>query len=122
MHGILVVDDSLFMRQLYRKLLNRHNFPVVGEAANGFEAIVQYEQLSPALVIMDINMPGMLGTQALDEILRIDKNANIIIASALGQEHFVRQAIASGARAFLVKPIVEHIFISTVSKLYNTQH
>ncbi len=114
---VLIVDDALFMRQLYRKMLERNDIEMVGEGGNGFEAVALYQELRPDVVVMDITMPGMTGIDALSEIMRIDPNAKVVMASAMGQEVFVRESVARGARAFVVKPIIERNFISTLKSL-----
>lgn len=114
MEGVLIVDDSMFLRKWYRMVLSRNDIPIVGDAANGFEAILRYQELSPSIVLMDINMPGMGGLEALEEILKLDKGASVVMSSAMGQEAFVRKCILLGAKAFLVKPVVERVLVNTI--------
>lgn len=114
---VMVVDDALFMRRLYRNMLERNGLDLVGEAANGYEAIALYGELRPDVVLMDITMPGMRGIDALKEIIRMDPEAKVIMASAMGQEIFVRQSIARGAKSFVVKPMVERDLIATIKRV-----
>jgi len=116
---VMVVDDAMFMRQMYRKIFERNGITLAGEAANGFEAIAAYQEFRPDVVIMDITMPGMPGIEALAEIIRIDPKAKVVMASAMGQEEFVRNSIAKGAKAFVVKPVVESILLSTLERVVN---
>ena len=103
--SVLVVDDAMFMRNMLKEILNNSGrYEVVGEAANGQEAIELYQQLHPQLVTMDIVMPVMDGIEATREILKHDPAARIVMCSALGQEPLVIESIAAGAKDFIVKP------------------
>jgi two-component system chemotaxis response regulator CheY len=103
-HRILVVDDAAFMRMMIREILVKHGFEVVGEAADGVEAVAKYQELKPDLVTMDITMPEMDGIEALRQIRAIDDKAVVIMCSAMGQQALVVDAIQAGARDFIVKP------------------
>ena len=104
-YKILVVDDAMFMRAMIRDILvNSGKYEVVGEAANGEEAVQKYPSVSPDLVTMDIVMPQMDGIEATKEIIKLDQKAKIVMCSALGQEALVIESIAAGAKDFIVKP------------------
>jgi two-component system chemotaxis response regulator CheY len=104
-HKVLIVDDAMFMRAMIRDILvNSGRFEVVGEAANGDEAVAQYISLQPDVVSMDIVMPQMDGIEACKETLKKAPKARIIMCSALGQEALVIESIAAGAKDFIVKP------------------
>ena len=104
-YKVLIVDDAMFMRAMIRDILvNSGRYEVVGEAANGEEAIQQYSALSPHLVTMDIVMPQMDGIEACKEIIKLDPKARVVMCSALGQEALVIESIAAGAKDFMVKP------------------
>jgi len=102
---ILIVDDTLFMRVKMKGLLEKWGYQVVGEGANGREAVARYKELGPDIVFMDITMPEMDGIAALKEIRAFDAKATVVMVSALGQESFVMDAIRSGARNYLIKPV-----------------
>ena len=104
MARVLVVDDALFMRRVVTDVLKRGGHEVVGEAANGAEAVSCYNHLSPDVTTLDITMPGKDGIDALREILKLDPDARVIMCSALGQEAKVLQAVRTGAKDFVVKP------------------
>ncbi len=65
---ILIVDDAAFMRMMIKDILTKNGFEVVGEAADGIQAVEKYNELRPDLVTMDITMPEMDGIAALKAI------------------------------------------------------
>ncbi|OLS01533.1 response regulator [Tissierella creatinophila] len=101
---VLIVDDAVFMRMKLRDILEKNGYQVVAEAQNGVEAVEKFKQEKPDLVTMDITMPEMDGVAALKEIKSQDKDAKIIMCSAMGQQSMVMEAIQSGALDFIVKP------------------
>lgn len=119
MAKILVVDDTKFMRVTLSNMLTKNHHEIIGDAKDGEEAISQYKNVKPDLVIMDITMPIMNGIEAIKEIMKIDDRANIIICSAIGQQKVVVEAIESGARDFIVKPFDENRVLDTVSRVLN---
>ena len=104
--GILIVDDAVFARNTLKKVIAELDYAqVVGEASNGSEAISLYKKLKPDLVTMDLVMPEISGIEAIEEILKINKSAIIVVVSAVGQEHLVMEATEKGAKDFVQKPI-----------------
>ena len=90
---------------------------VAGEAVNGSEATLKYQELRPDIVTMDITMPEMDGISAVKEIIKIDPSAKIIMCSAMGQQTMVLEAIQAGARDFIVKPFQEDRVIDALTKV-----
>jgi len=103
-NSVIIVDDAEFMRLMLKDIVLDMGLQVVGEAANGSEAIDLYRQLHPDLVIMDITMPDTDGITALRAMLSEDQNALVIMIAALGQKDKVLESIQAGARDFLIKP------------------
>jgi len=117
-YRVLIVDDAMFMRNMLRDLFSRQSdYEVVGEAANGQEAIEKYRELSPDLVTMDIVMPLKSGIEALQEIVSADRNARVIMCSALGQEALILEAVTAGAKDFIVKPFQETKVLEVVRRV-----
>ena len=116
MGTILIVDDAAFMRMMLKDILTKNGYEVIGEAANGVQAVEKYKELKPDLVTMDITMPEMDGIQALREIKKIDANAKVIMCSAMGQQAMVIDAIQAGAKDFIVKPFQADRVIEAVKK------
>ncbi|OPX42666.1 chemotaxis protein CheY [Ruminiclostridium hungatei] len=101
----VVVDDAVFMRTLIKRMIEENsNYVVVGEGANGHEAISQAKKFLPDIMTLDITMPEMDGIMAIKEILNASPNTKIIMVSAMGQQSMVIDAIKMGARDFIVKP------------------
>ncbi len=118
---VLIVDDALFMRNYIRSILEKAGFDVCGEAVNAPEAVEKYKELKPDLVTMDIIMPRIEeldGVGAVKEIVSFDRNANIIIISAVGEEALVKEALSYGAKAFLVKPFKPDRFLDTINQIF----
>jgi two-component system, chemotaxis family, chemotaxis protein CheY len=116
MARILVVDDAAFMRAMLNDMLINSGHEIVGEGANGHEAVALYKQLKPDLVTLDITMPEADGIFALKEIRSFDSSAKVIMCSAMGQKHFVVEAIKNGALDFLVKPFNKERVAETIRK------
>jgi len=113
---VLITDDTAFMRMTLRNVIQKNGFNVVGEAADGEEAVNKYKELRPDLVTMDITMPKMDGISAIKEIMKFDSNARIIVCSAMGQKPMVIEALNAGARDFLVKPFDAQRVIEALHK------
>ena len=116
MARVLVVDDAAFMRKVVSDALSGGGHEVIGEAANGREAITRYLELKPELITLDITMPEMDGLTALREIIAMDPGARVIMCSALGQESKVLEAIKAGAKDFVVKPFKTERVLDAVGK------
>lgn len=116
MKNIMIVDDSVFMRNLIKKILRDNNHRVVAEAKNGIQALKKYSDCNPDIVLLDITMPDMNGLETLKEILRIDPKANIIMLSSLGTNYHVTDSLKIGAKDFIVKPNFENL-IPIIAKI-----
>lgn len=115
-HKILIVDDAAFMRMMIKDILSKNGYEVVGEAADGQQAVEQYKEHQPDLVTMDITMPEMDGITALKEIKKLNPNAKVIMCSAMGQQAMVIDAIQAGAKDFIVKPFQADRVLEAIGK------
>lgn len=113
---ILIVDDAAFMRMMIKDILTKNGYQVVGEAADGAQAIEKYKEFGPDLVTMDITMPEMDGITALKEIKKVNPNSKVIMCSAMGQQAMVIDAIQAGAKDFIVKPFQADRVLEAISK------
>ncbi|MFI3254790.1 MAG: response regulator [Eubacteriales bacterium] len=117
MSKILIVDDAIFMRKVIRDLLKQNDYTDIVEASDGLQAVEQYSEHRPDLVIMDITMPSLDGIETVKQLHKIDENVTILMCSAMGQEAMVREAIKQGAKDFVVKPFKPDRVITAVKKL-----
>jgi two-component system chemotaxis response regulator CheY len=104
---VLIVDDSIFVTKQIGQILTSEGFEIAATATNGAEGLEKYKELYPKvdLVTMDITMPVMDGVTALEKIMEFDKNANIIMISALGKQDLVKKSLLLGAKNYIVKPL-----------------
>ncbi|MBO5124963.1 MAG: response regulator [Spirochaetaceae bacterium] len=104
---ILVVDDSMFVAKQLGQILSSEGYEVVATAADGKEGVDKYKELYPNVdaVTMDITMPRMDGLTALEQIMAFDKDAKVVMVSALGKEELVKKSLMLGAKNYIVKPL-----------------
>lgn len=103
--SVLVVDDDHMMREMLKLILHSDDYQVIGEAANGRNAIALCASHKPGLALLDINMPEMDGLQALEEIRMVSPATTVIMVSAEATMDKVGEAIKKGAAGFVVKPL-----------------
>ncbi len=113
---VLICDDNAFMRMILKDILKKNGFVCAGEAADGKQALEMYEVNKPSAVLMDITMPVMDGIEALKRIMAMDKNANVIMCSAMGQQQMVIESLESGAKDFIVKPFQADRVVEAINK------
>ncbi len=106
-YRVLIVDDSMFVTKQINQILTSEGFEIVGSATDGAQGVEKYKELYPNvdLVTMDITMPKMDGVSALEKILEFDKEARVIMISALGKQDLVKKSLMIGAKNYIVKPL-----------------
>lgn len=112
--SVLIVDDVAFVRKTLASILSEAGFDVIGEAANGSDAVEQYTKLGPDVVTMDIVMPRMSGIEATRKIMKANPEARVVMISAMGQETLVMESVHAGARDFILKPFSAKEVIKTL--------
>ena len=106
-YRVLVVDDSMFVAKQLTQILTSDGYEIVATATDGKDGVDKYKELCPNvdLVTMDITMPRMDGITALEQIIAFDKNARVVMVSALGKEELVKRSLLAGAKNYIVKPL-----------------
>ncbi|HEO65199.1 MAG TPA: response regulator [Spirochaetes bacterium] len=104
---LMVVDDSMFVTKQLTQILTSEEYDVLAVAENGEVALEKYKSHYPDidLVTMDITMPKMDGIECLKKIIEFDKNAKIIMISAIGKQDLVKESLLIGAKNYIVKPL-----------------
>jgi len=101
---VLLADDHALVRRGFRRILEDDEaIEVVGEAANGDEAIALAKRLKPAVIVMDVAMPGTNGLTAAKKIVADDPKVAVLMLSMHSEETLVRQSLDHGARGYILK-------------------
>ncbi len=118
-YKVLVVDDSLFVIKRLSKMLELQGFEIVSTAEDGEKGLEQYKTFYPNidLVTLDITMPNVDGIETLKNILEFDKNAKVLMVSALGKEDLVKEALLIGAKNFVTKPVEQDKIMPKIQQI-----
>lgn len=120
---VLIADDNEDTRINIRRMLSfDQEIEVVGEARDGVEALQKCKSLQPDLVLMDINMPEMDGLCATEKISLEAPGVAVIVISVQGEQEYLRKAMLSGARDYLVKPFNNDELINTIKGVYEMEN
>lgn len=112
---VLIADDHTLVRQGIRALLERaDDLQVVGEAADGFEALALVQSLRPDVLVLDVGMPRLSGSQTLERMSQSSPATRVVMLSMYSDEALVRQALRSGARGYLLKNSIKEELILAV--------
>ena len=114
---ILIVDDSLYMRTLIKNSVAEGGFEVVGEAANGEEAIDLALELQPDIITLDNILPDMIGTDILKVYKEEELTSQVVMISAVGQESVIEEGMSLGAKEYIVKPFTSEKLLDVLTKL-----
>ena len=116
---ILIVDDHTVLRDGIRALLSLHDdIEIVGEAAEGKEAIEKVRELSPDVVIMDIAMPGMDGLEATRRIRKKNRDVKVLILSQYDNREYILSCIKAGTSGYLPKRALGSELVSAIRSVY----
>ncbi len=111
---IIVVDDAPIIRLMLKDIMQYNGYQVVAECGSGKEGVEKYKEFKPDLVTMDIIMPEKDGIEALEDILKIDPNAKVVMVTAIDQRESLMRAIKAGAADYIVKPFENDRVLSAV--------
>ena len=118
-YRVLVVDDSMFVAKQIGQILTSEGYEVVASAPDGEAGVENYKELysNIDLVTMDITMPKMDGITALENIMDFDKNAKVVMISALGKQDLVKKSLLLGAKNYIVKPLDRKKVLERISQV-----
>lgn len=112
---ILLVDDHAVLRAGLRALLSQQaGFRVVGEAETGLQALKLAEQTQPDLILLDLNMPGLAGLDALPTLRKTAPQARVLILTMHADPLYLRQALKRGAAGYLLKKAADVELLSAI--------
>ncbi|MDI4647112.1 response regulator [Cohnella hashimotonis] len=109
---ILIVDDHLVVREGLKMILEtEEKYKVIGEAANGNEALALMEKVMPDLVLMDLNMPQLNGLETIEAMIGRGIDIPVVILTTYNEDEWMMQGLALGAKGYLLKDTDrEHLF------------
>src|SRR5437763_2192689 len=110
---VLIAEDEALIRLDLKEMLQEEGYDVVGEAADGEQAVALAEELRPDLVILDVKMPRMDGISAAEQIVG-KRIAPVVMLTAFSQRELVERAVEAGAMAYLVKPFAKSDLLPTI--------
>jgi two-component system invasion response regulator UvrY len=111
---VMLVDDHALVRMGFRMLLTNAEVEIVAEADNGEQACVEYPQVRPDVVVMDLSMPGMGGLEAVRRLLAQDPKARVLALSAHEDTAHSRRVLRAGALGYLAKRSAPDTLIAAV--------
>ena len=114
---LLVIDDAMIIREMIKDAAREDGWEIAGQAVNGQEGIEQYEKLQPDAVTLDLVMPEFDGMHALRGIKAGNRNAQILIVSALDQAEILKEALRAGAADFIAKPFNKGRLLAALQKI-----
>lgn len=116
--NVLIVDDSLYMRTVIKDALQEGGYEVVGQAANGEEAIDLAFELQPDIITLDNILPDMIGIDILKAFRQEGLTSKVIMVSAVGQENVIQEGLGAGADDYIVKPFTSSQLLDVLEKVY----
>jgi DNA-binding NarL/FixJ family response regulator len=111
---VVIADDQAYVRIGFRMILTSGGIEVVGEAADGAEAVAAVRNLKPDVVLMDIRMPNMDGLEATRRIVRESSDCRVLMLTTFDLDRYVYDALAAGASGFLLKDVTAEHLVAAV--------
>ena len=116
---VMIVDDSVIIRQMIKKYLSELNIEIVGTAGDGKSAIQLFKETQPDVVTLDITMPKVDGFTVLEEMVKENSKSKIMVITALTDKATGMRAIKTGAKGYLSKPFTPEKLRSSFDRLIN---
>jgi len=114
---VMAVDDSKTMLAMIAAHLKNSKFEVVATAMTGQEALAKYHEHKPALVLLDMVMPEMTGSETLEHLLEADQALCVVMVSSIGTEETMQHCLKKGAKSFLQKPLLRDTMLATLDEI-----
>jgi RNA polymerase sigma factor (sigma-70 family) len=119
-YTVLIADDHGVVRKGLRLLLEQYpELAVIGEAANGREAVTMAAALSPQIVVLDVAMPILNGIEAAEQILKVNNKTAIIILTMHADESYLLRALNVGVKGYLLKESAEEDLLLAIKAVAN---
>jgi len=119
-YKVLIADDHGVVRKGLRLLLEQYpELVVVGDAANGREAVTMAATLSPQVVVLDVAMPILNGIEAAEQILKVNSQVGVILLTMHADESYVLRALHAGVKGYLLKESAEEELLSAIKSVAN---
>jgi NarL family two-component system response regulator LiaR len=116
---ILIADDHAVVREGLRALIDTEpGMELLGEAADGVEAVAKFRSLHPDVTLLDLLMPHMGGLEAIDRIKQEDPDARILVLTSFDEDERVFQAVKSGALGYLLKDTAPHELLRAIREVH----
>jgi len=118
---VVLAEDSDVVRRGIRKLLNKAaDVDVVGEAKNGFEALQLVKELSPDILLLDVEMPFLNGIEVARRLRKDGNKVQILVLSAYDDKEYIRQMLINGAAGYLIKDESPEQIVESLRRLIPT--
>jgi CheY-like chemotaxis protein len=117
---ILLIDDEPHIRKYLALIARGLGAPVIIEAGDGLDALAKYQQESPQLVLLDVNMPGMDGLEILAAILAQDPKALVVMMTSLVNRQTVEECLKLGATSYIRKDTPKEAILAELSEVIRT--
>lgn len=117
MYKLMIVDDSMIIRNRIENSFKNTDVLIVGTASNGQEAVNLFLETRPDIVTMDLTMPQMDGLECIEKLVSYKTGVSILVVSALSDKATGLKALQLGARGFICKPFNADQLVDALNKL-----
>jgi YesN/AraC family two-component response regulator len=119
----LIIEDAAFMREIYHYSLSKcENINIIGEAADGEEALKLLSELKPDIMLLDLVLPMKSGLDVLKEVSLVSPKTKAIVVSSIEDENIIQKAKALGVITYIKKPFTKIDLVNAfeeISKIYS---
>ncbi len=117
MAKILIADDSDSIRLVLKEILLIGEHEIVAEACDGAEAVELYQQYNPQILLLDLNMPKKDGLTVINEVIKYDPSAKIILITAGASQKVIDECLEHGAKSYISKPFDFQIILKSITQI-----